>query len=78
MEPMVPCMDFGAALNAMREDEQRVRRVSWNEGTVIGIRWPEGSTLAEPYFYAEGLHGHTIAWPVTHRDLFAVDWEIAP
>lgn len=75
---MVPCMDFGAALGAMREGETRVRRASWNEGTVIGIRRRQDGSGAEDYFYASNTDGQIIVWPVAHRDLFASDWEIAP
>lgn len=71
-------MDFGAALNAMREDDQRVTRRDWNgEGQWIGLQWPdEHSKMRRPYFYISPEDGGLVPWVISQADLLATDWEI--
>lgn len=80
MLPMVPCMDFTAAFNAMREHDQRVTREGWNgEGMWLAIQWPdEGSRMRRPYIYMSPVDGGTFPWTASQMDYFATDWQIVP
>lgn len=80
MLPMVPCMDFAAAFNAMREHDQRVTREGWNgEGMWLAIQWPgEDSKMRRPYIYMSPEDGGLVPWDSSQTDLFATDWQIVP
>lgn len=73
-------MDFGAALQAMREHDHKVTREGWNgTGMWVGIQWPdEGSAMRHPYFYGVPVEGGPVPWTMTHTDLLATDWQIVP
>jgi hypothetical protein len=77
---MVPCMDFCAALQAMREHDQRVTRDGWNgKGMWVAIQWPdEHSKMREPYVYMSLADGGPVPWVASHADLLATDWRIVP
>lgn len=71
-------MDFGAALNAMRENDQRVTRRGWNgEGQWVELQWPdEHSKMRRPYIYISPVDGGLVPWAPSQTDLLATDWEI--
>lgn len=71
-------MDFGAALNAMREDDQRLTRRGWNgEGQWVTLHWPdEHSKMRRPYFYISPVDGGLVPWMPSQTDLLATDWEV--
>lgn len=80
MVPMVPCMDFSAALTAMREHDQRMTREGWHgEGMWVAIQWPDDhSTMRRPYFYLSPVGGGPVPWVASHSDLLATDWQLVP
>lgn len=78
MLPMVPCMDFGAALNAMREHDQRMTREDWGrEDEWVTIQWPdEHSKMRMPYLYQHLSHGGMVPWTPSQVDVLSTDWRV--
>lgn len=70
---MVPCMDFGEALAAMRDGGHEARRDAWNEGTVVGMA---AGSEGQEYFYARNAEGCTMVWPMVQHDVLARDWVV--
>lgn len=78
-------MDFGYALNALREGKA-VRRKNWNgKGMDLKLQVPdEHSKMTLPYVYIEYPVGHPaypegsrVPWLASQTDLLMDDWELA-
>ncbi len=77
-------MDFGYALNALREG-CRVQRAGWNgKGMWLNLQMPdENSKMTHPYIYIEYPVGHVaypngsrVPWLASQTDLLSSDWRI--
>ena len=70
-------MDFGAALQALREGE-RLSRTGWNgQGQWIKLQTPdENSKMRRPYLFMSPVDGDLVPWVASHSDLLANDWKI--
>ena len=68
-------MDFGAALQALREGE-RLSRDGWNgRGMWIKLQTPdENSKMSRPYLYISSVDGDLVPWVASQTDLLASDW----
>lgn len=71
-------MDFGQALNAMREHDQRVTREDWGrEEEWVALQWPdERSKMRRPYLYRHESNGALVPWLPDHVDVLATDWRV--
>lgn len=74
-------MNFGIALQAMKEGK-KLTRAGWNgKGLFVMAQFPdEHSKMGNPYLYidAKALGGELNPWVPSQTDLFAEDWsEIA-
>jgi hypothetical protein len=77
-------MDFGYALNALKEG-LKVARSGWNgKGMWLLLQRPdENSKMTHPYIYIEYPVGHVaypngsrVPWLASQTDLLAEDWSI--
>ena len=70
-------MDFGYALNALREGK-RVCRRGWNgKGMWIEIYEPNiESDMSVPYIYMKTADDKLVPWLASQTDILADDWEI--
>lgn len=77
-------MDFGYALNALREG-RAVYRSGWNgKGMWLKLQIPDlNSKMTLPYIYIEYPMGHPaypdgakVPWLASQTDLLSDDWEI--
>ena len=71
-------MDFGAALQAMREHDQHMTREDWGRTDEwIALQWPDGdSKMRMPYLYQHLSHGGTVPWTPNQVDILAADWRV--
>lgn len=71
-------MDFGDALDALRQGE-RVTREGWNgPGQFLELQVPDGhSKMCRPYVYISPVDGQLVPWVASQSDLLATDWRIA-
>lgn len=69
-------MDFGQALNALREGETVSRR-GWNgKNQWLGLQVPDAdSKMTLPYIYIHTVNGDLVPWLASQTDLLAHDWE---
>jgi len=80
-------MDFGYALNALREG-QKVNRSGWNgKGMWIAIAHPRADcgdpgivqiypTMTVPFIFMRTVQGDLVPWLASQTDILAEDWEI--
>lgn len=68
-------MDFGAALEYLKEGE-RVSREGWNgKGMWLKLQEPdENSKMKRPYIYMSPVDGDLVPWVASQSDLLAEDW----
>lgn len=71
-------MDFGAALNQLR-DGNRVARTGWNgRGQFLELQTPdEHSKMTLPYIFITTVQGDRVPWLASQTDLLAHDWQVA-
>lgn len=63
-------MTFGQALERFKNNEGKIRRVSWPEGIVLAVSMETGEfVLVYPF-------GDRLDWVQRSEDLFADDWEV--
>lgn len=70
-------MDFGGALDALRDGAQ-VARLGWNgKGQHIALQTPDAhSKMSLPYIYIRTVQGDLVPWLASQTDLLATDWLI--
>lgn len=77
-------MDFGRAIDGMREG-LKMRRAGWNgKGMWVALQEPDaGSMNTLPYIYIEYPVGHVaypngsrVPWLASQTDMLANDWEV--
>lgn len=70
-------MDFGVALNLLKEGEQ-VTRDGWNgDGMYVELQVPdENSKMKRPYLFLSPVDGALVPWVTTQSDLLAEDWRV--
>ena len=77
-------MDFGYALNALKEG-RKVAREGWNGKDMwLELQVPdENSKMTLPYIYIEYPAGHVaypegsrVPWLASQADLLAYDWQV--
>lgn len=77
-------MDFGEALNALKDGE-RLCRSGWNgKGMWLKLQIPDvNSLMTLPYIYIEYPEGHPaypagsrVPWLASQTDLLSIDWEV--
>lgn len=71
-------MDFGQALNALRNGD-RVTREGWNgKGMWLALQVPdEHSKMRRPYIFMRPVDGDLVPWVASQSDLLASDWRLA-
>ncbi len=71
-------MDFGAALNWLKEGN-RLARDGWNgKGMWIALQRPdENSKMSLPYLYMKTVDGKLVPWLASQTDILAEDWQFA-
>lgn len=69
-------MDFGQALNALREGET-VSRKGWNgRNQWVSLQIPDAhSKMTLPYLYIHTVNGDLVPRLASQTDLLAYDWE---
>jgi hypothetical protein len=69
-------MDFGAALDALR-DGFKVARAGWNgKGMWLALQVPDAnSKMTLPYIYMSTVTGDLVPWLASQTDVLASDWE---
>lgn len=72
-------MDFGGAIQTMREG-RRVGRSGWNgKGMWLEIQFPdEHSKMTLPYIYMSTVQGDLVPWLASQTDMLSDDWEVVP
>lgn len=76
-------MDFGSALNALKQ-HMKVARSGWNgKGMWLELQEPDAhSKMTLPYIYlnypadAQNTPGARVPWLASQTDLLAADWEL--
>lgn len=70
-------MDFGSALNALRQG-LKVCRAGWNgKGMWLELQTPDAnSKMGVPYVYMKGVDGKLFPWNPNQLDMLSQDWEI--
>jgi hypothetical protein len=73
-------MNFGAALEAMR-DGRRVARQGWN-GRGMALELVSGATADDnrqmlPFIAMRTVQGEWVPWLASQTDMLAEDWEAA-
>ena len=68
-------MDFGGALQALREGF-KVTRGGWNgKGQFIELQEPDaGSKMTQPYLFITTVDGGRVPWLASQTDMLAWDW----
>lgn len=69
-------MNFGQAIEAMKNGK-RVCREGWNgKGMWIKAQYPDADSLMDggPYAYISNPAGKKFPWNASQQDLFAEDW----
>lgn len=68
-------MDFGAALDSLR-DGYPVYRDGWNgKGMYIRLQLPDSESLMTlPYIYIKTVDNHLVPWLASQTDILATDW----
>lgn len=68
-------MDFGKAIEAMKEGD-KVARSGWNgRGMWIAIQMPDNlSKMQLPYIYMSTAQGELVPWLASQSDMLAEDW----
>ena len=70
-------MDFANALEAMKYDGAKVRRVNWN-GKGMWVCLNGGHADVLPYFVMKTADNKILmGWLASQTDLLADDWEVA-
>lgn len=74
-DPVNGSMDFGSALDTMR-DGHRAYRVGWNgPGQYVKLHRPgPGDRMTKPFFYIFTAQGDMVPWVPSQGDLLALDW----
>lgn len=76
---MTPVIDFGDAINLMRQGH-RVTRRGWNgKGMYLELQVPTPeSKMQQPYIYISpvALGGGLVPWVASQVDMLAEDWEL--
>lgn len=69
-------MDFGYALELLRNGECAARR-GWNgQGMHIALQVPDAhSKMQRPYIYMKPVGGELVPWVASQTDLLSYDWE---
>lgn len=77
MDNVTVGLNFGSALDRLRQGA-KLRRAGWNgTGMAIGVREPEGSTdMDRPYIWIRGVDGKRVPWTPSQVDILATDWEV--
>lgn len=72
-------MDFGEALNRLREGDC-VMREGWNgKGQFVGLQEPDANSANTlPYMWLWTAQGGRVPWVPSQTDALATDWEVAP
>lgn len=70
-------IDFGEALNALREGH-RVARGGWNgRGMYLGLQRPDDQSMnKQAYIYIVPVGGQRVPWVASQPDLLEVDWYV--
>jgi hypothetical protein len=74
---MEPLIDFGSALDALKDGE-RVARLGWNgKGMWLGLQRPDAhSKMSLPYIYMKTADDHLVPWLASQTDMLAEDWVV--
>lgn len=72
-------MDFGQALEALKNDKM-VTRAGWNgAGQFLTMQTPDSnSKMTLRYIYITTVQGARVPWVASQTDIFAEDWEVLP
>lgn len=75
MGPAVDNLDFGQALDGLR-DGRAMAREGWNgKGQYVKLQTPdENSKMSLPYLYITTVDGKRVPWLASQTDLLATDW----
>lgn len=72
---MQAMVDFGEALNLLRNGK-RVARAGWNgSGMYVALQVPDAnSKMRRQYLYMSPVDGDLVPWAASQSDLLAEDW----
>lgn len=71
-------MNFGNAIQAMKDSDAKVRRSGWNgKGMWLELQRPDGqSKMGHPYMFMSDVKGKLFPWNPNQLDMLSEDWEI--